>query len=74
LSQQLALGIQVVALAVVHSLNVETQVVQSPAPEQVKFPPHDAGAGGTQLPPLQVPAPTRFPPEHVGLLQLVVVG
>lgn len=74
LSQQFAMGMQVVPLAVLHVLNVEAHVVHRPAPVHVKFPPHGAAAGGTQVPPLQVPAPTRFAPEHVGRLQPLVVG
>ena len=72
LVQQLAVEIHVLPLVVLHSLNPDAQVVHNPAPEQVKFPPQDAGAGGTQVPPLQVPEATRFVPEQVGLLQLGV--
>jgi hypothetical protein len=72
--QQFALGMQVVAPPLVHALKPEAHVVQSPAPVQVKLPPHGTAGGGTQLPPLQVPAPTRFAPEQVALPQLVVVG
>lgn len=75
LLQQLAVAMQVVPAVVVHSLNPEAQVLlHTPAPEQVKFPPQDAGAGGTQVPALQVPGPTRLTPEQLALLQPVVEG
>jgi hypothetical protein len=63
---------QVVELPLVHSLNPDAQVVHCPVPVQVKFPPQGAAAGATQVPLLQLPAATRFAPEHVGLLQLGV--
>ena len=72
--QQLFMGMHVVPLVVVHSLKPEAQVVQSPTPVQVKFPPHGAVAPGMQVPPLQVPAPTRLAPAQPALLQLLVVG
>jgi hypothetical protein len=63
LSQQFAVGMQPVP----HGLNPDVQLEQRPAPEQVKFPPQGAGGGSTQVPLAQVPVPTRFTPEQVGL-------
>jgi hypothetical protein len=68
LVQQLAAEMQ----ALPHSLNPTAQVEQTPAPLHIVFPGQAAGAGSTQLPPAQVPAPTRTVPEQVGLPQVPV--
>jgi hypothetical protein len=58
-----------------HSSNPGAQVVlHRPAPAQMKFPPHEAAAGGTQAPLAQVPAATRLLPEQIGALHPPVVG
>lgn len=58
-----------------HSSNPGAQVVlHRPAPAQMKFPPHEAAAGGTQAPLAQVPPPILLFPEQIGLLHPLVVG
>jgi hypothetical protein len=69
--QQLPVGMQ----APLQSLKPAAHTaLHRPAPEQVKFPPQAAGAGGTQLPPAQVPGPIRLPTEHMAALHPLVVG
>jgi len=48
--------------------------LHTPAPVQVKFPPHATGPGMLQVPPAQVPGPIRFPTEHVAAVHPLVVG
>ena len=71
LSQQLAFGMHLPSLQTLKPAAVGQ--LQTPAPAQVKFPPHDAAAGGMQAPLEHVPAPTRLAPEQVGLLHPLVV-
>lgn len=69
--QQLPLGMQ----APLHSLKpLAHTALHKPAPEQVKFPPQVVVGGGTQLPPAQLPGPTRLPSVQLAALQLAVVG
>lgn len=72
LSQQLPLGMHRPSLQTLNPAVVGQ--VQTPAPVQVRFPPHEVAAGGTQAPLEQVPGPTLLLPEQVGPLQPLVVG
>lgn len=69
LTQQASLSMQLVLQETNPAAHI---VVHEPAPEQVKLPPQGAGAGDTQAPAAQVPEPTRFAPEHIGVPQLPV--
>ena len=59
-----------------HSWKPLAQVVlHRPAPAQVKFPPHDAAAGGMHEPPRQAPAPMTLPVvEQLARLHPAVVA